>query len=495
MMTRRNVHLIGVAIMTASWIVSGCSSSDGARDRAAVFAGSWYSGTEKELTAEVDGYLAQASLVGATDQPRPVALIAPHAGYRAAGTVTGYAYKAIQGIPYERVVVMALSHGYPFQGVSIDDVDSYTTPLGTVPLDMEACKKLREHPLVQYVPEANAQEHSLEIQIPFLQRALGKFKLIPITVGDMREAEFKEVSNLLKPLVDEKTLFVASSDFTHFGPRFQYMPFRDNIQKNIAILDKSAVNAIIHLDVEGFNRILNETHATICGRNPIRLLLSCLPANSEGCLVKYDTSGRIFGDASNSVSYASIVFRAYPDYLNETEQKTLLKFARDTIAAKLSGKDLPAIPSEQLTERLRKPQGAFVTIHVKEPYQLRGCIGSIYASRPLYEDIQDNAISASTRDPRFRPMTPDEMDKVEIEMSILSEMKTASSYKDIVLGTHGIVLRKGMNRALYLPQVPWEVGWEIEETLSHLSQKAGLSADAWREGTTFEIFTAQVFHE
>jgi len=481
--------------MTASWIVSGCSSSNGARDRAAVFAGSWYSGTEKELMAEVDGYLAQASLVGATDQPRPVALIAPHAGYKAAGTVTAYAYKAVQGIPYERVVVLALSHGYPFQGVSIDDVDSYTTPLGTVPLDIETCKKLREHPLVRYVPEANAQEHSLEIQIPFLQRALGHFKLITITVGDMKDTDFKEVANLLKPLADEKTLFVASSDFTHFGPRFQYVPFRDNFQKNIALLDKSAINAIIHLDVEGFNRVLEETQATICGRNPIRLLLMSLPANSEGCLVKYDTSGRIFGDPSNSVSYAAIVFRAYPDYLNETEQKTLLKFARDTIAAHLKGQPLPKIPPEQLTERLRKPKGAFVTIHLKEPYQLRGCIGSVYPSRPLYEDVQENAINASTRDPRFRPMTPDELDKVQIEISVLSEMKTVNNYKDIVLGTHGIVLKKGMNRALFLPQVPWEVGWEIEETLSHLSQKAGLSADAWKEGATFEVFTAQVFHE
>ena len=481
--------------MAAALIVSACSRSDGARDRKAVYAGSWYPGTEKELAAEVDRYLSEATVVGGPNLPRPVALIVPHAGYQFSGAVAGYAYKAIQELSYDRVVLLGPSHRFPFQGVSIDDVDAYTNPLGSVPLDVETCKKLREHPLFHSVPEASGAEHSLEIQIPFLQRALGQFKLIPIVVGDLGARDYKDLAEVLKPLADEKTLFVASSDFTHYGANFGYVPFRDDVQKRLAILDKSAVNPIIHLDVHGFSRMLNQTQATICGRNPIKIMLLCLPADCEGCLVKYDTSGRMLRDNTNSVSYCSIVFRRFSEYLNAEEQATLLSFARQTIAATLAKKDLPVIPPEKLTDRLKKNQAVFVTIHVKSPHQLRGCIGSVQPTRPLYQDVQDNAISSSTRDPRFRPMSSDELDKVEIEISALSEMKRVNSYKEIVLGTHGITLRKGMARALYLPQVAWEAGWEIEETLSQLAQKAGLSSDAWKEGTTFEVFTAQVFGE
>ncbi|MFH1739681.1 MAG: AmmeMemoRadiSam system protein B [bacterium] len=481
--------------MAVSFITSACSPIDGAGDRKAVFAGSWYPGTEKELAAEVDGFLSEAKLVGGENQPKPVALIAPHAGYQACGPITGYAYKAVQGMKYERVVILGPSHRFPLQGVTIDDVDTYTNPLGSVPLDVETCNKLRENPLVQSIPDATAREHSLEIQIPFLQRAIGEFKLVPIMVGDLNGQDYTELAKILTPLADEKTLFVASSDFTHHGRQHGYVPFRENVQKNISMLDKTAINPIIHLNAHGFSSMLDRTHATICGRNPIKLMLLCLPADCEGCLVKYDTSGRIFNDETNSVSYASIVFRQFPDYLNADEQATLLSFARETIAAKLTKKDLPDIPPEKLTDHLKNNQGAFVTIHVKEPYQLRGCIGSLSGVRPLYQDIQQNAISAATRDPRFRPMTPDELDKVEIEISVLSEMKRVDDYKDIVLGTHGIVLQKGMNRALYLPQVAWEQGWEIEDTLSHLAQKAGLPPDGWKEGAAFEVFTAQVFGE
>ena len=492
----KQVQLARVAIMAVALIVSACSLTDGAGERKAVFAGSWYPGTEKELAAAVDRYLSEAAIVGGPELPKPVALIAPHAGYQFSGPVAGYAYKPIQGLNYERVVLLGPSHRFPFQGVSIDDVEAYTNPLGSVPLDVETCNKLREHPLVHSIPQASAREHSLEIHVPFLQRALvGEFKLIPIVVGDLSTRDYGELAKVLKPLADEKTLFVISSDFTHYGAGFGYVPFQDDVPKKLAILDKSAVNPIIHLDAHGFSRMLEQTGATICGRNPIKLMLLCLPADCEGCLVKYDTSGRMLQDLTNSVSYCSIVFRRFPDYLDAEEQATLLSFARETIAATLAKKDLPVLPPEKLTERLKKKQGAFVTIHVKSPHQLRGCVGTIQATKPLYKDVQENAINAGTRDRRFKPMTLDELDNVEIEISVLSEKKRVDNYKDIVLGTHGIILRKGRGGALYLPQVPWEAGWEIEETLSHLAQKAGLNPDAWKKGTTFEVFTAQVFGE
>ncbi len=481
--------------MTAAFIGSSCSPSNGANEREAVFAGSWYPGTKEKLAEEVDKYLTDAEIVGGPNQPRPVAVIAPHAGYRFSGPVAAYAYKPLKEFEYERVILLGPSHRYPLQGVSIDDVEAYTNPLGSVPMDAETCDKLREHPLVHSIEGASAQEHSLEIHLPFLQRVLGDFKLIPIVVGDLNARDYKDLAELLKPLLDDKTLLVVSSDFTHFGRNFGYTPFREDVLKKVEMLDKAAVNPIIHLNAHGFSRILEQTHATICGRAPIKLMLLCLPADSEGALVKYDSSGRMLGDENSSVSYCSIVFRQFPDYLKADEQKALLSFARNTIEATVKGEDPPQFPEEKLTGRLKKEQGAFVTIHVKDPHQLRGCIGSLQGTMPLYQDVQKNAANACTRDPRFRPMTPDELDKVEIEISVLSDMKKAESYKDIVLGTHGIMLKKGLNRSLYLPHVPWEAGWGIEETLSHLSQKAGLSSDAWKKDTEFHIFTAQVFGE
>ena len=217
--------------MAAAFIGSSCSPSNGANERKAVFAGSWYPGSEKELASEVDRYLAEAEVVGGPDRPRPVGLIAPHAGYRYSGQVAAYAYKPLKGFEYERVVLLGPSHRYPLQGVSIDKVEAYTNPLGSVPLDVETCDKLREHPLVHSIEAASAQEHSLEIQLPFLQRVLGHFKLIPIVVGDLNARDYKDLAELLTPLMDEKTLFVVSSDFTHFGRNFGYMPFREDVPK------------------------------------------------------------------------------------------------------------------------------------------------------------------------------------------------------------------------------------------------------------------------
>lgn len=504
-----------VAVLAALAVV--VSVAAGAKVRPSAIAGSWYTSDPDRLAAQLDGYLSRVEEAGAEV---PIAVIVPHAGYQYSGRCAAHAFKLLAGSQYRRAVILAPSHHAAFSGASIADVDAYRTPLGDVPLDRKTCDELLESDLVSSVAAAHRYEHSLEIELPFLQRVLKPgFSIVPLVVGQISQAEAEKLGGLIAPLLDEQTVLVVSSDFTHYGRRFGYLPFTTDVQDNLEKLDRGAIDRIIELDVAGFLGYCDRTGATICGQKPIAVAIAALQkVGASGKLLDYDSSGRITGDWSDCVEYAAIAF--FPEakheeseakstqargegsepaesdevpHLTKAEQDTLLKLARDTLNLYLREHKRPDPADYDITDRLREKRGVFVTL--TQNGRLRGCIGYVEGRVSVYEAVIDNTINASTRDPRFPPMTADEIDRTHIEISVMTPLKRISDPDVVTVGRHGLVIRKGLHSGLLLPQVATEWGWNRREFLEQTCVKAGLPRDAWKEGAEIYVFEAQVFGE
>ncbi|NIA12482.1 MAG: AmmeMemoRadiSam system protein B [Nitrospiraceae bacterium] len=469
-------------------------------------AGRWYTDDAAELSEELDGYLDS---VDAEPLANVHALILPHAGYRYSGQVAAYGVKQLAGQSFKRVVVLGPSHRLRMANrASVPSATHYATLLGEVPLDLDFIAALKRHPQFVTVPEAHDGEHSVQIEVPLLQRALGAFTLVPIVVGQLDADTARAMGGIVKGLLGPDTLVVVSSDFVHYGSRFDYVPFKDDVAENLKKLDLGAWEFIERRDVAGWYDYIDETGATICGRHAIAVLLPMLPDDSSAHLLRYDTSGHITNDWSNSVSYLSIAFRCTwergtpmeaekPDTatLSEDEKKQLLSLARGTLEYYVEHDRMPK-PADlgvAITAGMEQVMGAFVTLH--EHGRLRGCIGEIFPRRPLYEAVMDHAVNSGMRDHRFTPVVAEELPLLHYEISALTVPEPVASYEDIEIGRHGMVIEKNGRTAVFLPQVAPQQGWDIAETLTQLSRKAGLPGDAWKEGAAFTVFEAIVFEE
>ncbi len=476
---------------------------------------------------------------------RPMALISPHAGYDYSGEVAAYGYNAIREKGYKRIIVLAPSHyGKKYRGVSILNANYYKTPLGQIEIDQEVCTKLVEHPpyfeghnaLFGHYQGAYKNEHSIETQLPFLQTVVGDFKLVPILLGPvLMKEDLHKIAEALKPFIDENTLVVASSDFTHYGDRFGYTPFRSNIEENLKKLDFGAIEKILAKDFDGYLQYKEETNITICGLYPIALLLKLLPAEAQGSLLKYDTSGRMEGDFTRSVSYVSIAFttpgkktgktldRQYnnssyvygrkddfprsgpaillvgeshtsPDELTTEEGHTLLSLARTTLESYTRNRRLPEVQTTALTPKLKEHRGVFVTLHKNGG--LRGCIGHIIPRCPLWQAVMENAMNSAFKDARFPPLRAEELTEIEVEISVLSPLRKINGPEEFQVGKEGVLIKLVDNNAVFLPQVATEQGWTRDETLCQLCRKAGLPWYAWwSKDMEFYVFTTEVFRE
>lgn len=468
-------------------------------------AGSWYPGDAGTLRREIQRMLDAADVSDLEGyRGRILGLISPHAGYRFSGGVAAHGYKTLLGRRIKRVIVMGPSHYVGFQGLALPRATHWRTPLGEVTLDQQSIEKLsKASRWFTYREDAFRREHSVDIQIPFLQVVAPDATLVPIVVGRIGPEEAREAGQVLRQVVDDSTVLVASSDFTHYGPNYGYVPFRDRVPERIQDLALQAARPIAARDVDAFFAHLDRTGDTICGAAPISVLLAALPARSEAVPLQFDTSGRMLDDWTNSVSYFSIAFieeRRPPRFenveiLDRAAQDFLLKLARETLRRHLSGEPLPDPQKEgrAIPPKARETYGVFVTL--KKHGDLRGCIGSIVGTEPLYQGVIRNTVNAASHDPRFSPMTRAEEPEVDIEISVLTPLKEVSGPDDIRVGRDGVVLEKSGRRAVFLPQVAPEQGWDIQTMLSHLSLKAGLSSDAWKSGARFETFQAHVFHE
>ena len=467
-------------------------------------AGTWYSADADVLTKQIDDFFEKAPV-------KPInnvtALILPHAGYRYSGRTAAMGLKTA-GKKYERIVVIGPSHRIPMEEVlSVSRATHYETPLGQVALDVEFIDELLKYPVFQNVPQAHESEHSVQIQVPLLQHCQAGFRLVPILAGSCSQETIDKVGNILRNLIDDETLVVASSDFVHYGPNYGYVPFKENIPAEIKKLDMGAYEYITRLDGPGFIDYRRKSGATICGYIPIATLLSMLNSSAEAHLVEYATSGQQAGDYTNSVSYLSVAFagawQERPEVqeqkntpeLTEEDKKQLLLLARKTMVYALQNRRVPEASDLgiAISDSMRPARAAFVTL--KKNSQLRGCIGDIFPQWPLYKSVITNAIHACVNDRRFSPVSQDELKDITIEISALTAPAPIASPDEIRIGIDGVVLKKDGKSAVFLPQVAPEQGWNVDQMLTQLSLKARLPADGWKKGASFLVFQAEVFGE
>ena len=306
-MDRRRFSLAAVSALVAS-AFAGKPWKGNEKMNGKVFpcsgAGRWFPADKEELRETVDGFLDRAQSVSA----HPLAVIAPHAGYPYSGAGAGESYKVFAGRKIKRVIVLGLSHYSAFRGVSVlSGYGYYNTPLGDIRINQEGCDFLLSQKHFSYRKEAHAPEHSLENQLPFIQRVLPQAEIVPCIVGDLGKTGFREAGASVAGLMDRDTVMAVSSDFTHYGASFGYEPFTGDIRKNLEKLDKGAIGAIVKTDFEAFADYLDRTGATICGRNPISLMICALKGKARGRLLKYYTSSDDTGDFSHAVCYASVL--------------------------------------------------------------------------------------------------------------------------------------------------------------------------------------------
>jgi MEMO1 family protein len=460
-------------------------------------AGTFYPEKPDILSRDVKRYLDNAKKEKIEGEI--IALVSPHAGYVYSGQVAAYAFKLVEGKTFDSVVLVAPSHRVLFKGSSVYGRGGYRTPLGVVPIDEEFSKRMMERRKeIQFLPEAHAQEHSLEVQIPFLQVVLKSFRLIPIVMEPYWSWETCQhlAQAIAETVRGKNVLLIASSDLSHFH----------SYEKAVQ-LDKVVLNHIEHFDPAALSRDLGSGRCEACGGGPIisiMLAAKALGAN-KGKALKYLNSGDVTGDRGRVVGYGAGVFyksvwgtermreekKVGVDLgLSEEDKKTLHQIAKTVIEDKVKGKVAPEFKID--SPLLKENRGAFVTINKKG--QLRGCIGYIEGRGPLHKTIEEMAEAAAFRDPRFPPVKEKELPELEIEISVLTPLKKITEVNEIEVGKHGIYIKKGWFSGLLLPQVATDYGWDRQTFLEHTCQKAGLPSNAWKEkDAEIYIFSADIF--
>jgi len=432
----------------------------------------------------------------------PLAIIAPHAGYVYSGEVAASAYNQIDpNKRFERIFIIGSSHTSSYPGVSVFCTGHYETPLGIVKVDLEFVKLLaKENQLIRCYPEAHLEEHSIEVQLPFLQYHLKTdFKIVPLIIGSSTVETAKKLALILKPYLHEKNLFVISSDFSHY-PKYKDARAADlttagAIQTNKASMLTVALGSNENKNIPGLV-------TSLCGWSSVLTLLymtELMPGITVD-LIQYKNSGdSSYGDKERVVGYCAISFtqektknQGNQFSLSRIDKNYLLKLARETISEYTRKGTIPAVDPSKLSTTLTTPCGAFVTLN--ENKNLRGCIGHFEANLPLWKAVQSMAVAAATQDPRFNKVESNEINQLKIEISVLTPMKRIKSADEFILGKHGIYMKKGNSSGTFLPQVA-KIGWTKEEFLGHCAQdKAGIGWNGWK---TAELYTyeALVFGE
>ncbi|MFA5146316.1 MAG: AmmeMemoRadiSam system protein B [Candidatus Omnitrophota bacterium] len=499
-----------ILFLTLTLTLALTFSSYASDTKQADLAGNWYPANREELIYLLGGYLESADPDDVEGEI--FAIIAPHAGYRFSGPVAAHAFKAVRRKAVKTVIVIGFAHRKFFDGISIYDRGSFTTPLGELSVDTELAKKISAgNPKISYYPDAFSGENSIEMQLPFIQMVFGDARIVPIAFGNQSYEYAVILADALSAALKERDdcLIVASTDMSHYHP-----------YEEAKAIDSHAIRLLESKKVKELYDEVSLRICEFCGVLPVAATL--LAAEKLGFgdirILKYANSGDTFGPKEDVVGYVSaVIYKKSPvtghqspagtnykprgsedgkgegKMLNETQRKRLLQIARESVTGFVrDGKRRRFTESDPV---LNMPMGAFVTLH--EGGELRGCIGNMIGQGPLYQTVADMAIEAGTGDPRFPAVSSAELDKIEIEISVLSPMKRVSGPDEIKVPGHGVIVRQGGMSGVYLPQVAEETGWSKEEFLTSLcAHKAGLAPDAWRDpATEMYVFTAEVFGE
>lgn len=461
--------------------------------RPAAVAGSFYPADPAELSKAVDGFLANAKTAAIKE---PLALVVPHAGYPYSGSVAAYSYALLRGRKISRVVVIAPSHYDAFPFSSVYDGDAYSTPLGRIPIDKDFAARLAKRRSIKlssrgHLSSGGQGEHAIEVQLPFLQRVLGEFSLVPIVMGDQSYDASRELGVALAKLLkgDSSTVIIASSDLSHYHAYDQAVS-----------LDRKTLQSVEAWDYLTMSRSFRLGIWEACGGGPI--IAAMIAAERLGAthadVLKYANSGDVNGDRRRVVGYSAVALShvsAGPTppaefSISESERRQLLDIVRHSVEAAVKRNAYaPAVPS---SPALLQERGLFVTLTKKG--ELRGCIGYVMPLKLLYQAAAEAASLAALEDSRFPPVTARELDQLEYEISVLSPFRRVLDVKRIEVGRHGLLIRRGTHEGILLPQVPVEQHWDRNTFLEQASVKAGLPPLAWRDDETdiFE-FTALVF--
>lgn len=480
--------------------ISACSAQKPGTDRQPAVAGLFYPGTQHDL----DGMLTElfSRALPSRAQGNVIALIVPHAGYVYSGEVAASGYNTIdRAKEYENIFIVGPSHTVAFEGASVYTAGNFLTPLGTVEVNRGLGEKLiRESVVFSDRQDAHMSEHSVEVQVPFLQHILAHhFKIVPIVVGANSPETCREIARVLRPYLNGRNLFIISSDFSHY-PAYDDAVRVDRATAE-AILKNSPDNLLQTLERNGRAGVPNLV-TSLCGWSAVLTLLYMTAGGSQKFTpVQYSNSGdspsgahdRVVGYNAIAVSEGTKGAAQVPFSLTSAEKDTLISIARRTVEEYVLHGALTDIDTAGLTPSLRTPCGAFVTLN--EHRQLRGCIGRFDAAEPLYRVVQQMAAASATQDYRFSPVEPSEVKNLRIEISVLTPMQKIRSIDEFELGRQGIYMKKGMHAGTFLPQVAKETGWTKEEFLGHCAQdKAGIGWDGWKDAELY-VYEALVFGE
>lgn len=524
--------LITGIIFSTLLFVSGqnqCTAADPGNEktRPCLSTGPWYPKDPGQLKQLLDSFFNRAN--SKKIPGKITGLISPHAGLSYSGQCAANGFKHLQSrTDLERVFLFGVSHRTGFYGAAVSDFHFNQTPLGNIPIDTNITAALAKEKFFSKNNRALQYEHSIENQLPFLYYVLqklnktnGQVKIIPILFSRVHPKDYPKIAAIIKKYVNDKTVIIASTDLTHYGQNFRYTPFKNdkNIKENLTKLDMGIINPIKNLDIDAYVKYLKKTGITMCGFTPVAILMSIFKDGKQnkkpfkGTLIDYYKSGDRNNDYALSVSYASIAISQMNHNnnninnndnetpktasLTKAEKSTLLAIARQTLKNHFDEKSttMEYINSKYtITEKLKEKAGVFVTLKIKG--RLRGCIGTIIGVEPLVEAVRNNVLKSAFQDHRFYPLKKAELNQVDIDISVMTPLQQITDYKKIRLGTDGVIIRKNNRQSVYLPQVATETGWNLDQFLSRLSQKAGLPANAYKsKETEFHIFQALVFGE
>jgi AmmeMemoRadiSam system protein B/AmmeMemoRadiSam system protein A len=480
----------GVALI----LFSLCPANTVKDTRQPAVAGAFYSDNAHELLQTVNRHLNDA-VVPEIDG-RIIALIVPHAGLVYSGAIAAHGYKLLENSEYKNVILVGPSHRYRFEGVSVYGPEiAWETPLGTIPCNNELSSRLLQfHEMINEIPDAHSQEHCLEVQLPYLQTVIDDLAIVPMVMGRPDHETVQILSDALASIsLDESTVMVASTDWQHYMSAAEGWPY-----------DSLGLDCIKKLDPDRLEKYLAGEKTQACGgASAVAVMKAAMAHDADKVkILKYGDSGDVSGDKSSVVSYiAAVLYKSdetvessskteEPELpskmvLTEADKTIMLLIARETIKSYLT---TGTTPSFEVSDNLKQDGACFVTLN--KHGKLRGCIGQTVATQPLYKTISYCAIQAATSDPRFKSVTLDELEEIHIEISVLTPLQKVTSLDEIVVGRDGLMIFKGMNRGLLLPQVATDYGWDRTEFLENTCRKANLFPNAYKEADA-EIFKFQ----
>ena len=492
-------------VLLTIFIVMETFSQSRSSDRQPVAAGRFYSADKETLMNDVSE-LFKSCVKSSSGSGIARAVISPHAGYVFSGKVAASAYTATgRNTQYKNIFIIGSSHVMAFEGASVYGNGDFVTPLGRVTVNKEIANKLKAEKLFSFPVSAHLQEHSLEVQLPLIQYYFkNNPQIVPIIIATNNANNIRKIADILKPWFTPENLFVISSDFSHY-PSY----------KTANEVDNATAESIVSGDPEKFLDVLEKNSradhpglsTSMCGWTSGLLLLYL--AEGTGLQFKkidYCNSGDSrYGSKDEVVGYHAIALfgknsassasgnLAEKITFTGKEKDQLISIARDNIKSLLYNRKKVAVNPELLPAVFREPLGAFVTLKINDA--LRGCIGRFISSDPLYEVVIESSASSAFEDPRFSPLTKDELAKTDIEITVLGPMKKISSISEIVLGRHGIYIKKDSRSGTMLPQVATENNWTVEQFLGYTSRdKAGIGWDGWKDAEIY-IYEGIVLEE